>query len=448
MENLLWLQMGLLLLLLAAALGWLLRNGRELGRARSEALSQAARLATAETALTLALREGESLRLELQSVQRQWSDLREQQARLESQRESERAAHQEKLLLLQEAREQMSLQFKQLASDILEQKGKSLGETSQQQLSQLLAPLGEKLQAFEKKVEDTYDKEAQQRFSLEKEVRNLQELNNRISADANRLSAALKGENKTQGTWGEVILERVLERSGLERGREYELQVSLRDDEGRRGQPDVVVHLPESKDVVIDSKVSLTAYEAYFSASDEDQRAEFLRQHITSIRSHIRNLTGKNYQGLAGLRTLDYVLLFLPVEAAFTVAIQHDEGLFSEAFQHNIILVGPSTLLATLRTIHNIWRYEYQSKNAREIAEQAGKLYDKFAALLQDLDKVGDRLGQAQDEWATARSKVYGGRGSLLTRVEKLKRLGARTSKQLPDTDDDEDALPTGDSSA
>jgi DNA recombination protein RmuC len=447
-ENLLWLQMGLLLLLLAAALGWLLRNGRELGRARSEALSQAARLATAETALTLALREGESLRLELQSVQRQWSDLREQQARLESQRESERAAHQEKLLLLQEAREQMSLQFKQLASDILEQKGKSLGETSQQQLSQLLAPLGEKLQAFEKKVEDTYDKEAQQRFSLEKEVRNLQELNNRISADANRLSAALKGENKTQGTWGEVILERVLERSGLERGREYELQVSLRDDEGRRGQPDVVVHLPESKDVVIDSKVSLTAYEAYFSASDEDQRAEFLRQHITSIRSHIRNLTGKNYQGLAGLRTLDYVLLFLPVEAAFTVAIQHDEGLFSEAFQHNIILVGPSTLLATLRTIHNIWRYEYQSKNAREIAEQAGKLYDKFAALLQDLDKVGDRLGQAQDEWATARSKVYGGRGSLLTRVEKLKRLGARTSKQLPDTDDDEDALPTGDSSA
>jgi len=447
-ENLLWLQMGLLLLLLAAALGWLLRNGRELGRARSEALSQAARLATAETALTLALREGESLRLELQSVQRQWSDLREQQARLESQRESERAAHQEKLLLLQEAREQMSLQFKQLASDILEQKGKSLGETSQQQLSQLLAPLGEKLQAFEKKVEDTYDKEAQQRFSLEKDVRNLQELNNRISADANRLSAALKGENKTQGTWGEVILERVLERSGLERGREYELQVSLRDDEGRRGQPDVVVHLPESKDVVIDSKVSLTAYEAYFSASDEDQRAEFLRQHITSIRSHIRNLTGKNYQGLAGLRTLDYVLLFLPVEAAFTVAIQHDEGLFSEAFQHNIILVGPSTLLATLRTIHNIWRYEYQSKNAREIAEQAGKLYDKFAALLQDLDKVGDRLGQAQDEWATARSKVYGGRGSLLTRVEKLKRLGARTSKQLPDTDDDEDALPTGDSSA
>lgn len=448
MENLLWLQIGLLLLLLAAALGWLLRNSRELVRARSEALSQAARLAAAETSLTLALREGESLRSELQNVQRQWSDLREQQARLESQRESERAAQQEKLLLLQDAREQMSLQFKQLASDILEQKGKSLGETSQQQLSKLLAPLGEKLQAFEKKVEDTYDKEAQQRFSLEKEVRNLQELNSRISADANRLSAALKGESKTQGTWGEVILERVLERSGLERGREYEVQVSLKDDEGKRGQPDVVVHLPESKDVVIDSKVSLTAYEAYFSASDEDQRAEFLRQHIASIRSHIRNLTGKNYQGLAGLRTLDYVLMFLPVEAAFTVAIQHEERLFTEAFQHNIILVGPSTLLATLRTIHNIWRYEYQSKNAREIADQAGKLYDKFALLLQDLDKVGDRLRQAQEEWTSARNKVSAGRGSLLTRVEKLKSLGARTSKQLPDTDDDEDALPTGDSSA
>jgi DNA recombination protein RmuC len=194
-ENLLWLQIGLLLLLLAAALGWLLRNSRELVRARSEALSQAARLAAAETSLTLALREGESLRSELQNVQRQWSDLREQQARLESQRESERAAQQEKLLLLQDAREQMSLQFKQLASDILEQKGKSLGETSQQQLSKLLAPLGEKLQAFEKKVEDTYDKEAQQRFSLEKEVRNLQELNSRISADANRLS----GTGQPQG---------------------------------------------------------------------------------------------------------------------------------------------------------------------------------------------------------------------------------------------------------
>jgi DNA recombination protein RmuC len=341
--------------------------------------------------------------------------------------------HQEKLQLLQQAREQMTLEFRQLANDILEQKGKTFNENSKLQLQQLLQPLGEKLSNFEKKVDDTYDKEAKQRFSLEREIKALLEMNARISADANRLTNALKGESKTQGTWGEVILERVLEKSGLVKGREYEVQLSLKDEDGRKGQPDVVVHLPENKDVIIDSKVSLTAYQSYFSATDDEQRAVLLKQHIASIRSHIKNLGGKNYQNLEGVRTLDYVLLFLPVEAAFTLAVQHDDNLFTEAFEQNIILVGPSTLLATLRTIQNIWRYEYQNKNAIEIARQAGLLYDKFAAFAQDLDKIGERLGQTHDAWNSAQNKLVSGRGNLVGRVERLKTLGARASKSLPE---------------
>jgi DNA recombination protein RmuC len=330
------------------------------------------------------------------------------------------------------AREQLTLEFRQLANDVLEQKGKLFAEASNVQMQQLLQPLGDRLRTFEQKVDETYDKESKQRFSLEREIKSLLELNTRISADANRLTSALKGDNKTQGTWGEVILERVLEKSGLEKGREYDVQVSLKDDDGRRSQPDVVVHLPEQKDVVIDSKVALTAYQAYYNASEDSQREQFLKQHIASIRSHIRNLAGKNYQELPGLRTLDYVLLFLPVEAAFTLAVQHDDNLFTEAFERNIILVGPSTLLATLRTIQNIWRYEYQNKHALEIARQAGQLYDKFAAFAGDLEKIGDRIGQTQKAWDDAHNKLRSGKGNLISRAERLKALGVRASKSLP----------------
>ena len=311
-----------------------------------------------------------------QQVEQQLSttqQLREQVARLESGFSVERQQHEEKLQMLMQAREQMTLEFRQLANDVLEQKGRMFAEASNVQMQQLLQPLGERLRTFEQKVDETYDKESKQRFSLEREIKSLLELNTRISADANRLTSALKGDNKTQGTWGEVILERVLEKSGLEKGREYDVQVSLKDEDGRRNQPDVVVHLPEHKDIVIDSKVTLTAYQAYYNAADDLQREQSLRQHIAAIRAHIRNLAGKNYQNLPGLRTLDYVLMFLPVEAAFTLAVQHDDNLFTEAFERNIILVGPSTLLATLRTIQNIWRYEYQNKHALEIARQAGQ---------------------------------------------------------------------------
>ena len=359
--------------------------------------------------------------------------LRERVSHLETLLQQERLQQQEKLALIQNAREQMNLEFRNLANEILEQKGKSFGETSRIHIQELLKPLGEKIQLFEKKVEDTYDKESKQRFALEKEIKTLFELNSRISVDAINLTKALKGESKTQGIWGEVILERVLEKSGLEKGREYEIQVSLKDASGRLRQPDVVVHLPDKKDVIIDSKVSLTAYEGYYSTSDDEIRAQFLKQHIQSIRTHIRLLSEKNYQNLQTLKSLDYVLLFLPVEAAFTLAIQEDERLFTEAFLQNIILVGPSTLLATLRTIHNIWRYEYQSKNAMEIAKRAGLLYDKFVAFTQDLEEVGKRIDQSQHAYELAHNKLMSGRGNLVAGVEKLKTLGARASKQLPE---------------
>jgi DNA recombination protein RmuC len=368
--------------------------------------------------------------------------LRERISHLETLLQQERKQHEDKLLVLQNAREQMSLElhkareqmnleFRNLANEILEQKGKSFGETSRIHIQELLKPLGEKIQLFEKKVEDTYDKESKQRFALEKEIKTLFELNSRISVDAINLTKALKGESKTQGVWGEVILERVLEKSGLEKGREYDIQVSLKDASGRLRQPDVVVHLPDKKDVIIDSKVSLTAYEGYYSAADDELRGQHLKQHIQSIRTHIRLLSEKNYQNLQTLKSLDYVLLFLPVEAAFTLAIQEDERLFTEAFEQNIILVGPSTLLATLRTIHNIWRLEYQSKNALDIAKRAGSLYDKFVAFTQDLEEVGKRIDQSQHAYELAHNKLMSGRGNLVTSVEKLKTLGARASKQL-----------------
>jgi len=432
-EYLFWVGLGFLLLALPVCLFALVRRSRQLAQLQATHDAQRETLITRETELQLLQQRATLLQEQLDQQLQSTAQLREQQARLESNLYSERQQHHEKMQLLLQAREQMTLEFRQLAGDILEHKGKLFREASQQQLMQLLEPLGEKLKTFEKKVEDTYDKEAQQRFSLEKEIKSLLEMNARISDDANRLTNALIGESKTQGTWGEVILERVLERSGLQKGVEYEVQVSLKDEEGSKRQPDVIVHLPENKDVVIDSKVSLTAYHAYFNSADDAERTTLLKQHIASIRKHISELAGKKYHNLEGIRSLDYVLMFLPVEAAFTLAVQHDDSLFTEAFEHNIILVGPSTLLATLRTIHNIWRYEYQNKHALEIARQAGLLYDKFAAFVSDVDKIGERLNQTQDAWSAARNKLLSGKGNLVGRAEKLKAMGARASKSLPE---------------
>ena len=295
----------------------------------------------------------------------------------------------------------------------------------------MLDPLKERIQAFEKRVEESYQQEARERFSLGKELERLQQLNLRLGEEATNLTRALKGQ-KTQGNWGELVLERVLEHAGLEKGREYETQVSLRAADGERFQPDVLIRLPGDKQVVVDAKVSLTAYQQFVASDDEVIRQQALKQHVLSLRNHVKGLSGKDYRRLEGLHSLDFVLLFMPVEAAFSVALQAEPNLFQEAFERNIVIVSPTTLLATLRVIDSLWRQERQTQNAREIAERAGALYDKFVLFVQDLDEMGSRLQQLDKAYAAARNKLCEGRGNLISRAEQIKLLGARASKSLP----------------
>ena len=352
--------------------------------------------------------------------------------------QQEKAQTQEKLTVLTQAREELRDQFRVLASDVLDEKTRRFSETSRQRLGDILSPLQDKITRFEKKVEESYNREARERFSLEKEIRNLQVLNARISEDALNLTRALKGENKTQGTWGEFILSSILEASGLIEGQQYETQRSLDAVPGdhtaagnvRRSQPDVVVYLPDNRQVIIDAKVSLTAYERYCSSDDADEQAEYLRQHVASMKNHVRQLSEKQYQNLPQVNSLDFVLLFVPIEPAFSQALQHEPALFNMAFERNIVLVGPSTLLATLRTIQNIWRYEQQSRNAQDIARRAGALYDKFVGFVADMDDLGRKLDASQRSYDAAMNKLQSGKGNLISCTEHLKALGARATKQ------------------
>ncbi len=369
------------------------------------------------------------------------TELKVELSRQQTLLEEENNNHHEKLKILDDSRLLMTAEFKNLANEILEQKSKTFTESNKQNIEEILKPLSEKIQGFEKKVEDTYDKESKQRFSLEQQIKQLQKANVQISQETLNLTNALKGESKTQGVWGEFILERVLEKSGLKKGSEYEVQVSLKDEDGNTKQPDVIVRLPENKDIIIDSKVSLSAYERFSSEDDEKQRDLYLKQHLSSIRNHIKGLSEKNYQNLDSVRNLDFVMMFLPIEAAFTLAVQHDDKLFIDAFEKNIVIVCPSTLLATLRTIQNIWRYEQQNNNAMEIARSAGKLYDKFVLFLQSLDEMGASLEKAQRSYDTAYNRLHTGHGNLVNSVQKLQELGARTSKKISSKLLDEDLL-------
>jgi len=349
------------------------------------------------------------------------------QAELREQQDS----HQQRLTDLQGSRDELRAQFAELAGKIFDEREQRFAETSQQRLGQLLDPLKERIQSFEKRVEESYQQEARERFSLGKELERLQQLNQRLSDEATNLTQALKGQ-KTQGNWGELILERVLEHAGLEKGREYQTQVSLKGPDGERFQPDVLIMLPGDKQVVVDSKVSLTAYQQYISADDPAVSQAALKQHVLSLRNHVKGLSGKDYKRLEGLHSLDFVLLFVPIEAAFSAALQAEPNLFQEAFDRQIVIVSPTTLLATLRVIDSLWKQERQSQNAREIAERAGWLYDKFVLFIQDLDEVGNRLQQLDKAYSAARNKLTDGRGNLVSRTEQLKLLGARASKSLP----------------
>lgn len=368
--------------------------------------------------------------------------LREKLVQIATQREQELAHAEDKFHSLQAAREELKQQFRTMASDILDEKSVKLAETNQLGLGNILQPLQEKIASFEKKVEETYSREARERFSLEKELRNLQTLNSRLSEDALNLTRALKGDNKAQGNWGEFILSSILDASGLTEGREYETQRTLMasqphaTDDGRmiRSQPDVLIYLPDNRQVIVDSKVSLTAYERYCSAETEEERQSSLQQHVLSLKSHIKQLSEKRYQNLPQLNSLDFVLLFVPIEPAFSLALQKEPGLFNSAFEHQIVLVGPSTLLATLRTIQNIWRYENQSRNAQDIANKAGAMYDKFVNFAEDMDELGKKIDTTRRSYDAAMNKLQLGRGNLISRAETLRELGARASKQqIPD---------------
>ena len=329
--------------------------------------------------------------------------------------------------------EEAKLQFENLANKILEEKTLKFTEQNQQNLKNILHPLQEKITDVEKKVENTHKESRDYHAALRQQNLGLKEMNLQMSKETLNLTKALKGDSKIQGNWGELVLERVLEKSGLEKGREYEIQKSFTTEEGNRVQPDVIINLPDGKKMIVDSKVSLTAYEKYINEEDDEQKSSFLKEHVNSLKRHVEQLGSKNYQHLYQMESPDFVLLFIPIEPAFAIALNEDTQLYNKAFERNIVIVTPSTLLATLRTIDSMWTNQKQQENAYEIARQAGALYDKFDGFVTDLVKIGKKMDEAKTEYEGAMNKLVDGKGNLITSVQKLKIMGAKAKKSLPD---------------
>jgi DNA recombination protein RmuC len=354
--------------------------------------------------------------------------LREQQIMLAHERQS--AA--EKLALLEHNRDALKQEFENLANRIFDQKSERFSQQNQSSMDTLLKPFRDQLSDFRQRVETVHTTETRDRQALRSEIKSLQELNRQITEEASNLTRALKGDKKIQGNWGELILERVLERSGLRKGIEYETQGSYRDSDNQLLRPDVVVHLPDNRNLVVDSKVSLVAYQQWVISEEGSVRDAALKQHMDAVRNHIRSLSDKDYSQLNGLRSPDFVLLFMPIEPAFVAAFQHDDSLFSEAFERKIIVVTPTTLLATLRTIENIWRYERQSQNARLIADRASAVYDKLRVFVEAMERLGGQLQTAQGSYDSAMNTLTRGRGNLISQANRFVELGVRVKKELP----------------
>jgi DNA recombination protein RmuC len=373
----------------------------------------------------------DEIKQQLRIAEQESSDFRSQHAELTVRLEAERQNFTEQLALLKNAKTELSKEFENVANKIFENKQQQFSLNSKTLLDSTLDPLKLQLGEFRRKVEDVYEKESAERNRLSGQVLELQKQAQKIGEDAVNLAQALKGNNKSQGNWGEVVLERLLEQSGLQKGREYDTQVSFASEDGARRMPDVIIHLPEGKDLVIDAKVSLVDYEKYCSSNDDIERRQYLNQHVASLRNHIKSLSIKDYEKLEGIKALDFVFIFIPIEAAFMLSLQHEPNLYREAYDRHIILVSPTTLLATLRTVENIWRYEKQNRNAERIAKEAGALHDQFVLLLDSLDSVNNYLGKTQEAYNTARSRLQTGRGNLLKRVNDIRRLGAKTKKVI-----------------
>jgi DNA recombination protein RmuC len=361
-------------------------------------------------------KEKEFLNVELTKRNSEYNNL--------EQKNREQKAEVEKL------QEKFTKEFENLANKILDEKSTKFTLQNKENLSVILNPLQEKIKNFEKRVEDTHKESIDRHAMLRQQIIGLKELNEQMSKEATNLTKALKGDSKIQGNWGELVLERVLEKSGLEKDREYFVQNSFTNDDGRRVLPDVVLHLPDNKKMIIDSKVSLSAYERFVNAEEEEDRSRFLKEHISSLKKHIEQLSAKNYQDIYKIESPDFVLLFVPIEPAFAVALNNDTNLYNWAFEKNIVIVTPSTLLATLRTVDSMWTNEKQQQNALEIATQAGRLYDQFVNLTDDLLKVGNQLNTVKGSYDSTMKKLTG-KGNLITRVERLKKLGSKASKHI-----------------
>lgn len=348
-------------------------------------------------------------------------------ATLQERLENEQKHFNEKQVLLEESKSAMKVEFENLVNKLFHENS----QKSNQNLSLILKPLKEQLTTFTTRVNEVYNDETKQRSSLLTEIKNLKELNNQISQDAINLTKALKGENKTQGDWGEMILENILEQSGLRRDKEYSIQSSFEDENQKRVRPDVILHLPKNKDIVIDSKVSLNAYINYVQSEEKEEKQQAVKELEKSFLAHIKGLSAKRYENIKGIRSLDFVLMFVPIEGAFLLTASQNNNLFKMAFDNNIMIVSPSTLFVTLRTIQNIWQFEYQNENAQQIAQKAGNLYDKFVLFLESFEKVGKNIDSAKESYDTALNRISTGKGNVIARVEEFKEMGVTPSKNI-----------------
>ncbi|MGA7524964.1 MAG: DNA recombination protein RmuC [Acidobacteriaceae bacterium] len=415
---------GLAAFLAGVVVVWAVLAGR-LARLQETARQLTGQVAERQGAL-------ERARAEMEQSRSQAETARIEAAELRTALEKEKGAAEEKLAVLQQAREELSNQFKALANEILEQKAKTFTEQNQANLTQVLTPLREKFGEFQQKVEDLKTEHISGRAELKEQISNLKTLNERLSADAANLVTALKGSSKTQGDWGELVLEKLLESAGLRRNVEYRVQNTYGREEGGNARLDVILDLPEDRHLVIDSKVSLNAYTDYCNTDGEEARKQALRQHLHSVRAHLKELSAREYQDLYGLQSLDFVLMFVPVEPAFMLAIANDNRLWQDAYDKNVLLVSPSSLLCVVRTVAQIWRQERQSRNVEEIAKRGRILYDKFVGFTEDLLKIGRKLGDAREAYEAAYNKLARADGNLVSQTQKLVKLGVKPNKALP----------------
>lgn len=426
-------------LIAGAGIGWLLGKNKmaqmvgrdeldmrqqEIARLTAEKATVAAQAAAAQSTVA-------EIKTQFDTAQKEALQLTAENSRMANQLQNLEEKLNNQKQEIETLQQRLAKEFENLANKIFEEKSEKFVRQNRDSLDIVLNPLKEKMEEFRKKVEDTHMENSKEQSRLGEQIRNLTELNQGMREDANRLTQALKGESKTQGNWGELILERILEKSGLTKGQEYTVQESFVNEDGRRQQPDVIIKLPDNKNLIVDSKVSLTSYERFSSAANTEEQQAWLKAHTKSIREHIKQLSDKRYQQLYEINSPDFVLMFVPIESAFAAAVQADPEIFNDAFEQNIVIVTTSTLLATLRTISSIWKQEYQNRNVLEIARQGGDLYDKFVSFTEDLIDLGKKMKAAQGAYEDSMKKLYEGRGNLIRRAETLRELGAKVSKQL-----------------